>query len=58
MILPWVLYIILNGDVEVLTPIRYASYDECMTKGALVALSIKIDLMLANHTLEPKCVLK
>jgi hypothetical protein len=57
-VLPWVLFIILNGETEVPTPMKYATYEECMKDGAILAMTIKVDLMLTNHVLEPKCVKK
>ena len=54
--LPWLLFIVLNGEYEVPTPMRYATYEQCMKDGALLAMTMKVDLQLIRHVLDPKCV--
>jgi hypothetical protein len=57
LILPWLLFIVLDGVMEVPTTIRFESEDKCIEYGELLAMSMKVDLQLATHNIDPLCKL-
>jgi hypothetical protein len=56
MMLPWVLFLILDGNLAVETPFHYATYEDCISDGTIRAMAAKVELRLVNRTLEPKCL--
>jgi hypothetical protein len=55
-LLPWLLIFVLDGKFDAETKMRFASHEECMARGELLSLSIRVDLQLTNHVVTPKCV--
>lgn len=54
-LLPWILFVTLDGGTLVETLMHYATYKECMAEGRMLSNALKEDMHMTGPYLEPVC---